>query len=140
MPKDEGEIIVLLSLFAQLQQCAFPGVWVHQVYYKTVYFAILVHARIIVRTIAVGIRCGELVMALGGCAARQRGRFGKVRQPSPISRKLSVSLLEIRNRFGGQETRHREGGRRGHPPNSNCPRQLVTLIVTMSQYITRNTK
>ncbi len=77
MPKDEGEIIVLLSLFAQFQQGAFPGVGIHQVYYKTVYFAVLVHARIIVRTIAVGIRCGELVMALGGCAARQRGASQK---------------------------------------------------------------
>ena len=45
MPQDEGEIVILLALFAELEQRQVPVGWIHEIYDQGINFVVVVYIR-----------------------------------------------------------------------------------------------
>jgi hypothetical protein len=77
MPQNQGEIIILLALFAQLKQRTLPGARIEEINDESVYFAVFLE----VDAMAGAIGCiprGKWMMSLGRGAGLEGGSFREV--------------------------------------------------------------
>lgn len=91
VPEDEGEIVVLFPLLAELEECTLPCIRVHQVDDKCIDFVLFLDAKNVV-----------LLMRL----ETERGCLGEAREALLLVRIELSGVLKIGKRLWRDEPRH----------------------------------